>query len=190
MVIKFPASGELLAKIDKLEPARLLPVLAKTLDTENDLTVDHIKSKYLSFGKGEPPTKEGLRVQSNRYRQSLRHSNATITAQGLTSSIGTNIKNKGFSYPRLHEFGGTVTLPERIGAVRLKTDARGQLILRGGRLATFAKNTSKRAKVVAFVASAHSKTYPARAPIQRGINDRLPEYGKAFLAAINKEFKA
>ena len=179
-------SGDALEKARQLEPAQLLPRLLKVIDQQNVLTVSHIQAKYLSFSKSSTPTKEGLRVQSNRYRQSLRASDATLSADGITSSIGTNATEKGFSYPRLHEFGGTVTIPARVGAVRLKTDARGQLILRGGRLATFAKKTSKRAKAVAFVASAHTATYPARRPIQRGIEDRLPEYVKSISAEVLK----
>lgn len=184
--ISITISGEAEARLAKLDPKELLPRLLKVIDRENALTVSHIQSQYLSFPKAGPSTKEGLRYQSGRYRDSLRASEARISGEGITSAIGTNVNNKGFSYPRLHEFGGTVTIPERIGAVRLKTDARGELILRGGRLATFAKRSAKRAKAVAFVAKSHTKTYPARAPIQRGINDRLPEYKEALSQEILK----
>jgi hypothetical protein len=152
------------------DPQLVLQAVRRGMDEANLLIVSTIQRAYLSFPKGQPPTLAGLRTQSGDYRRSLRPSKATITGDSVTSAIGTNVTKKGFSYPRLHEFGGTVKRKPRGGIVRLKTKRDGTLVRQAdGRLAVFARRTNKQFKEVAYQGKAYEATYPARAPIQRGI---------------------
>ena len=175
------------ARLAALDPKVMLPRLAKVIDEQNVLTVSHIQNKYLSFPRGGPATSEGLRHQHTPgFKSTLHASTATLSGDGITSGIGTNITNKGFSYPRLHEFGGTITRVQLAGSVRLRTNARGELLRQGknGKLAIFAKAGHKRFQNVPFAGGKRTTVvYEARAPIQRGIRDRLPEY----VAALGRE---
>lgn len=159
-------------------PADMLAAMKRELDEQNQLTVGHIQANRLS-GKGPfDPSLGKLGVRTNRYRQSVRRSPAIITGSSISSAIGTNLK----PYPTIHEFGGAFT--RKAGSVRLRTDASGALMRRGpnGRLATFAGRRHKRAKVVHF--DAHGVKVPARAPLQRGIADKAPDYARRLPTAI------
>lgn len=172
---------------EKLDPARLLAATMRAIDKQNLETVSLIQRKYLNFPRVGPTTPEGLRNRSGSYFRSLHASPAAIVGGAVVAGIGTNVTKNGFSYPALHEFGGTVKRKERVGSVRLRTDKEGNLVRQvNGKLAVFARRKDKRTKAVAFVAVAHVATYPARAPIQKGIKDCLPKYE----AAIRREIKA
>lgn len=159
---------QLLARLE--DPRLVLEAARRGMDEANLLIVSTIQRQFLSFPKGGPTTLEGLRAQSGDYRRSLRPSKATITGDKVTSGIGSNVTKKGFSYPRLHEFGGTVQRKPRAGVVRLKTKRDGTLVRQAdGQLAVFARRTNKQFKEVAFQGKAYTAVYPARAPIQRGI---------------------
>jgi hypothetical protein len=148
-------------------PDRAVAGIAKAMNRENFLTVSHIQLQYLSFGRGEAASPIGLRVQSNRYRQSLRASMARVNGQRVVSDIGSNAKSKGVSYPAVHEFGATIPAH---------------------------KITAKRGKALAFMIGDRlvlrksvqhpGMTLPARAPIQRGIKDRLSAYQTAISAEV------
>lgn len=83
-------------------PARMRRNLADALNKRNELTVGYIQRTKLS--------QRGVRtlgVRTNRLRQSLRKSNATVGKRTITSSIGSNV-----GYFGVHEFGfdGEVTV--------------------------------------------------------------------------------
>lgn len=165
-------------------PVDLLNAIRRDLDEQNQLTVAHIQVNRLS-GKGPfDPSLGKLGVRSNRYRQSVRRSPAVITGNSVHSAIGTNLK----PYPELHEFGADFT--RKAGSVRLRTDASGALTGRGpnGRLATFAGRRHKRVKVVGF--AAHGVKVPARAPLQRGLADKAPDYGRRLSTTIVSTWNA
>lgn len=171
-------------------PVILPQAIARGMDEANQLIIATIQRDYLSFPKSQPPTLEGLRVQSGDYRRSLRASKAVVTGGAIISSIGTSVTKGGFSYPRLHEFGGTVKRKPRAGVVRLKTDRKGVLVRqKDGKLAVFARRTNKQFKEVAYQGKAYEATYPARAPIQRGITASMERTGKIIsrhiIAAFN-----
>lgn len=182
-----PAAKATLARFEQL-PRRVLVGIARGLDKANQLTVGVIQRDFMSFPKSSPPTMEGLRVITNRLRGSVRASKAVIAGDTVTSSIGSNVK-----YAALHEFGGVITVTKKPGTVRLRTDARGNLLRQGpnGRLAIFAKNVHKRAKEVAFGGSTYTATYPARRPFLRGINrtreTTIDIVSRAAIAAANEK---
>lgn len=188
--IKLTDKAQALLNRSQSWPVVLPQAIARGMDEANILIVSTIQRQFLSFPKQGPPTLEGLRNQSGDYKRSLRASKAVIIGGIVTSSIGTNVTHKGFSYPRLHEFGGTVKRKPRNGIVRLKTDRKGLLIRqKDGTLAVFAKRTNKQVKEVAFQGKAYEATYPARAPIQRGIQACAAQTGKIIsrhiIAAFN-----
>jgi hypothetical protein len=160
-----PPAQALLKRIQDA-PATCLNAMKKSMDKENALTVSHIQRAYLSFGKGGPSNLLGLRAQSGSLRRSLRANAATATGNVITSSIGGNVTNKGVNYLAVHEFGATIP-PHTI-------TARGKCLafMIGGKQ-VFAKSVKH-----------PGMTLPARGMIQRGIKDRLPDYGAALSAAV------
>lgn len=181
-----PEAAALLAQIR--DTAGVVAALAGALDNQNVLTVAHIHRAYLSFPKHGQPVAMGLRaVSTPGYRGTLHASQTVVSGNGLESGIGSPINKAGFSYPALHEFGGSFTKTSKPGAVRLRTDKDGELLRQGAdaRLAVFAKNTEKRAKTVTFAGGRKfTVEVPARAPVQHGIVDRLVNYGEALSGAV------
>ena len=99
-----PAAQAVLNRYADL-PQRIRGGIAVGLREQNQLTVAHIQRQYLSFSKSSPPVPEGLRVQSNRLRASIRATDPRISGDEITTSIGTNVK-----YAVIHEFGGVFTV--------------------------------------------------------------------------------
>jgi len=180
-----PAAQAVLNRYADL-PQRIRGGIAVGLREQNQLTVAHIQRQYLSFSKSSPPVPEGLRVQSNRLRASIRATDPRISGDEITTSIGTNVK-----YAVIHEFGGVFTVTKKPGTVRLRTDRGGNLLRQGknGKLAIFAKNTHKSAKEVAFAGSTYTVTYPARAPIRHGIEDCAADYTRRISRNIVEAMK-
>ena len=178
-----PEALQVLANLASL-PQRLGRAVARAMDQQNLLTVSHIQQKYLSFPKDRPTTLAGLRaVGTPGYRGTLRTSKAVVEGDTITSGIGSNITNKGFSYPALHEFGGSWIT--KSGSVKLRTNARGEDVKQASNpnLLRFAGAQHKRFRVQTF-AGGKQVTMPARAPITHGIEDRAGDYGTALSAAI------
>ena len=136
--------------------------IARAMDKQNQLTVAHIQKTYLSFAGAGPTVPTGLRVKSNRLRGSLRASKAVNTGAGVVSAIGTNVV-----YAAIHEFGGEIPAHD--------------IVARNGRALRFVIGGR-----VIFRHRVHfpGATLPARAPIQRGIRDCLPQYTTAISGAI------
>lgn len=169
------------ARLRELQPERIMPRLARRMDQENVHTVSYIQTTYLSFPKSEPSVPDGLRVQTNRLRGSLRASSTVITGDGLQSAIGSNVV-----YAALHEFGGVIHHPARKGSVRLRTDGSGNLLRTGpnGKLAIFARQKGgyvhKQFKTVQYAGKEYDVTYPARAYVRNGLRDCAGNYLAAF----------
>ena len=183
--VNITLSPESKAYIESLEkmPADMPRVIARVMDKQNNLTVAYIQRTYLSFPKDGPPQLNGLRVQSNRLRGSIRASKAVITGAGISSAIGSNVK-----YAALHEFGGKFTRTQKPGVVRLRADAGGNLLRQdiSPNLAVFAARRHKRVVEVQHEGSTYTVTYPERMPVRRGINDRMGAYRDAIGTAIVK----
>jgi hypothetical protein len=148
------------------DPAPVYAAMARGMDKENVLTVSHIQRDYLSFGSAGPASPLGLRVQTGSARRSIRASAAVVSGTSVLSSIGGNATNKGVNYLAVHEFGATIA-PHVITA-----NGRCLAFMIGGKT-IFAKSVKHPGMVL-----------PARGMVQRGIADRLPEYGKTLTAAV------
>lgn len=177
--IDIEISGEALALLPRLkDDAGAGRAVARAMDFQNDLTLSQIRTHHLSG----PTTDSSLSVRSSFLRGHSYTTKARPTGNGIVSAIGSNVR-----YAAIHEFGGVIKRQVKPGEVKLRTDAKGNLVRHGanGRLATFAGRTHKRFKTVKY---AGGKTYeihiPTRAPFGHGIADRADEYGAAISSAI------
>jgi phage gpG-like protein len=170
ITIEFPQATVAMMERLKTMPERLKDGIRRAMDKAAALTVSDIQEKRLS-GKGPFPVEEHrLGIHTNLLRTSLRATRAQVLDDGASTqvslSIGTNVE-----YARIHEFGGQIKRVTKPGKVRLRTNKKGELLMRGN-LATFA---NKRHKLVREVEFEGGKSYiipiPARAPIGHGIAD-------------------
>lgn len=160
----------------------LLQAIAKTSNEQNELNVGHIRKEYASFPKHGPSVPIGLRVQSGQYRRALNRADAVIEGSQVISGIGDSVK-----YAAVHEFGFS-------GEVKVRPHARKKF-----RVMDFDAGYTKLGKRMrvrkrvrqadVFVGVGKRKVnLPARAPIQRGIRDRLDEMGAAISSAVVQAF--
>lgn len=174
------AAAELAARLGGKE---VMPVVAAAMDVENLLTISHISEHRMrgNNGKSWPAELHVLGIRTNRYRQSLRHSQAQVNGSQVTGGIGSNVK-----YAGIHEFGGTIKIGARSGVARLRTDKSGNLLRQksNAHLAVFARASHKQVKEVAFTAEAHEIEMPERRPVRSGIEDRAAKYGQGISKAI------
>ncbi|UXC35151.1 phage virion morphogenesis protein [Cupriavidus gilardii] len=89
-------------------------------------------------------------------------SSIVARADADSAVVGTNVR-----YAAIHQFGGEITRAAHSGWVRLRTDARGNLMRQGGhgrtaRLAVFAKDSHKRARKVQYTSDGWKTKIPAR----------------------------
>lgn len=145
-------------------PQLVLPAMTRALDAQMQITLGHIVARRLSGQGPFPAADKRLGVRSGRLRQSLRTSKAVVRNGNIEAGIGTNVK-----YAGLHEFGGTIaphTIKARFGK-SLRFMIGGKVIFR---------------KSVKHPGA----TYPARAPIYTGIEDRQNEIAVALSVAAIK----
>lgn len=186
-----PQAEAVLAKLKQI-PQRALRGIVRGMDQANLRTVDIIRRDFLNFPKQGPTSPIGLRIQSRRYRDSLRASKSVIVGDTVQSSIGTNVVSKGgVSYPRVHEFGfkGTVQVPAHtrkpgrsflIGGKVIAQRAAGEFLTKAGKprkKSGLVEIHETRAVLIDVAAHPMKINLPARAPIQRGIQKNL-EYIK------------
>lgn len=169
-----PQALRVLQRLDRA-PVELQARLVRVMDEQNQYTVAHVQLRYLS--KRGPDT---LGVISNRLRGSLWAAPARVVGGKLITSIGSNV-----AYAGVHEFGfvGTVqvkafTRENRALDVYRVVRLQGEFDMATGRINRRAR--VKREKVASGVSRvrAHSRHvhFAERAPIRRGIADRLPAY--------------
>ncbi len=148
------------------DAAGMMKAAGRAMDLQNQLTVSHIQQEYLSFPKSGPTVANGLRVQSNRLRGSIRAVKAVVSGSGadvgLVSAIGSNVK-----YAAIHEFGGT-TRPHLITAKNGKA-----LRFMGAGGVVFRRSVRH-----------PGSTLPARGYVQAGINDRADDLAEAMGRAM------
>jgi phage gpG-like protein len=164
--------------------AGMMNAIAREMDLQNGYTIAHISKVRMrgNDGKPFPPEQHILGIRSANLVRSLWASEAEVNGSTVTGTIGSPVK-----YAAIHEFGGTVKRVQLAGSVRLRTDARGNLLRQGknGKLAVFAKAEHKRAVTVAYDGGKRFEfTIPERAPIRSGIADRAAAYGQGIGAAI------
>lgn len=163
-------------------PLALRGAIAAAMDKENELTTGQIQRRKLSV-RG-PQT---LGVRTNRLRLSARPTKATVTADAILSSIGSNVK-----YAGVHEYGFTGSAPVKAYTRRAPQGDR----FKNGQGGTIARLTlqrggikpNARAQVSSGFAQVRAHTrkmnFPARAPFRTGIEERLPNYSAALSRAI------
>jgi hypothetical protein len=181
-----PAAQALIARAQSWPRAFTRNLIAQ-LDKLNSETVGHI-SQHRATGKGPFPPAEGkLGVRTNRYRNALRHSKAVVSGAAIESAIGNNVK-----YAGVHErgFAGTVTVKEhrRSNAMLDLLEVKGAIVPRWESFGLRGRKTQVASGIVRVRAHQMAMNMPARAPIRRGIDDRLPSYGPALGAAIVAAF--
>jgi phage gpG-like protein len=189
--IKNPPREQKIADVDGM-----LGAMMAAKDNENQLTVAHIVRNYASFPQDEPTTMDGLRTISGRLRANYRASAPKLEGNNIVSAIGNNVE-----YAAIHEFGGQ-TRPHDI-------------VARNAKALAFSPGTGKFFVATDFAAASHSlrgnarkakadlfmdengivlrkvvhhpgSDIPARQPIQRGIEDRLPQYAESLGNAAAK----
>lgn len=161
--------------------------LLQTMDEQNQITVGHIKLTYLSFPRNFIGPINGLRVRTNRLRGSMWAAKARIASGQLLSSIGTNV-----NYAGVHEYG--FTGPVQVRAFTRKAKAlnhyrvvqlQPEIDMTTGRITRRARK--KRELVASGIVRVKAHTrhahYAERAPIRRGIADRIPAYNVAIESA-------
>lgn len=183
---------------------QILEAIRRTMDKQNNAAVTNIQENHLR-GKG-PFAVEMHRLgeRSHQLVKSVRTAAAVISGDKVISSIGSQVK-----YAGIHEFGGTISIPAREGTLLFKThlvrgrgptfDKRGKkqdagtsdqraLAKQKGHpnLWVFARAGDKFAEAVKVGFRARTIEMPARAPFSTGIEERIPQYGKALSEAIIK----
>lgn len=183
-----PETLALLARVSAWPRALTRAVIA-TLSDQNQITVGHIQRTRAS-GKGPYPVSEGkLGHVSGFYVKELWAAKPVVSGGSILSAIGNHIRYAGG-----HEFGfnGTVPVKEHTRR-RFETftqKAGAYLDPRTGRIRKSKKRTVTLTAAI-FKVKAHQMRMhiPERAPIRRGIEDRLPLYGPALgnsiVAALN-----
>ena len=183
IVLDAPAQA-VVAQMQSL-PTRVLQDIAAAMKKENQFTVSHIQAEHLT-GQGPFPVEQHkLGVRTNRLRSSVRATDPVISGQTIDSAIGSNVL-----YAAIHEFGGRINKPARQAKVRLRTDARGNLVrqLGNSNLAMFARSTHKRAKESTVTIGKHSIEMPERAPFRTGIQECRLNYTKSISVAMAKSW--
>ncbi len=166
-MFKIQLRGDLLAKLPRLTShSATAAELKRVMNDEDQSTVGHIMTRYLSFPATGPTTLEGLRSITNRLRGNLRAVPARITSDGgVAGGVSNNVK-----YAKYQELGAT--LPPHDIVARHRKALR--FLGKGGSV------------VFAKLVHHPGATLPARAPMQKGIKDRLPQYVAAFSEAIQR----
>jgi phage gpG-like protein len=185
--VKIELTPEAESRIAGLQslPVRVVQAVSSAMKNENDLTLSHIQREHLNGVGPFPPEQHRLGRRTGRLVHSINASAPVINGNNVDSAIGSNV-----IYAAIHEFGGRIKKPAHQQKVRLKTDARGNLVRQLGHsnLATFAGADEKRARESTVNVGAHDIEMPERAPIRTGIGERKPSYARSISAAIVSAF--
>jgi len=192
LTIKLTPPAEAVAARVEGFPARMMARMVEVLDLQNQETAGHVAVTKLSQ-RGSMT----LGVVTNRLRPSVRPRPATLSGLTVVSSIGSNVK-----YAAAHEFGFSGTVTVRAHERRFANVAGGPTQFQGARKsismrdAASLRQTKKKKVALDFREGvSHVKQHsmkmdlPARAPIRRGIEERLPSYREAMSAAVLKEWE-
>ena len=159
--ISVEVSGQATAYLRTLsDPSKVLSALARTTDQQNQYTVGHIQKDYMSLPSDGPTAPDGLRVKSNRLRSSIRASRTQWDANGMVSSIGSNVV-----YAGILETGGTT--PPHV----IEGKNGGMLHFNG----IFRRRVNHPGSRIS-----------GRHYVENGIRDRLPNYTAAFGLTIER----
>lgn len=166
-------------------PAKLGVRLLRVFDYENQITGGHIQQRYLS--QRGPDT---LGVVTNRLRSSIWASKARIVDGMLVASIGSNV-----AYLAPHEYGFDGPVQVRAFTRHAKALDQFRVVRLGaefdpatGRITRRARNRQQKVASGIVRVKAHTRHvhYAERAPLRRGIADRLAALQLAVeTAAVN-----
>ena len=162
-------------------PPRILNAIAGAMNEAAEVALTNVQQKHLTGTGPFPPSEHRLGVRSGFLREHASRNDATVSGNTVDSSIGDNM-----IYAALHEFGGRVHHNARDTKVRLRTDARGNLMRQAAHahLAIFAKSSHKRAVERDAHIGAHDVDMPERAPFRTGIRESMPVYKQSISAGI------
>ena len=141
------------------------------------------RPKWLGLAKSTRKRRSGGQIlqASGRLAASIQSQ-----ADGDSAAVGTNVK-----YAAIHQLGGEITRAAHSGWVRLRTDAKGNLLRQGAKgraahLAVFAKDSHKRAKKVRYTSGESKVTMPARPflALTPADEDEIEQTVSAYLSAI------
>lgn len=180
MIIQLTTNAEQIASgLEHFRVRGIGMAVAAAMNRENQMAIARISSERLSGQGPFPPADHRLGARTNRLRQSLRASEAVVLPDAVVSTIGSNV-----FYAAIHEFGAEFTRKKTVGMVRLRTDAKGNLLRqpRGG--AIFASKEHKRASERVFLYKSDKVKFPERAPIGTGLEDHVPNYSRSISAAV------
>lgn len=164
-------------------PRKLTRNLRDTLDLQNELTVGELVQNRMS-ARGP----ETLGVVTSRLRRSVRPSKAVVSGTAIESAIGSNVRYMG-----AHEYGfvGTVQVPQhtrRNAMLDLLETGEGKRVERWESFGIRGKKTKVAGGVSVVRAHTMRLNIKERAPLRRGINDRLPNYREALSATVVNTF--
>lgn len=131
------------------------------------IMADAVEENFAQEGRphwlGLAPATKKRRPEGKILQVSGRLASSIVSqADRESAAVGTNTV-----YAAIHQFGGEITRAPHSGWVRLRTDARGNLIRQGSagreaRLAVFAKDSHRRAKTVRYTTDGSKVKVPAR----------------------------
>jgi hypothetical protein len=203
-----PEGYEIIRRL-KDEPA-IKTTVAATMDTQNEMTAGYIRQYYMSGpGKSDPGT---LAVVTGRLRRSVDRIKARIAGGLVVSGVGSNV-----IYAAAHEFGvdkevsvrehsmrnsiadrfefkgGGGLLVDRFSALRMGILSKGQMsqaTRESGQYAIAKRGARRVVKGGDVAVKSHTRRMHliARRIFSRGIENRLPDYGRAVSDAIVKQW--
>jgi phage gpG-like protein len=169
-------AAEVLQKMESL-PGVMAKNIATAMDRENQLTIGHAQSKYLSG-----PRPQVLGVRSNRLRPSPSASKAAIIGNAIESIIGTNV-----AYAGVHEHGIDKDVQVKAHS-RKNTRPAGRAAktfdMQSGRISKAKKSAGAGAAVIEVKAFKRHMKMPARPYLAPSISDRKENYAGAISAAL------
>jgi phage gpG-like protein len=187
-VMQIELSPEAQSFIGNLQqfPEKILLALKRGLDRATPIVASRIQAQRLT-GQGPFPVEEHMLGQvTGLLRQSVRFTEAVITGDTVTSSIGSNVR-----YAAVHEFGfdGQVN----VRPFFRKHRGRDQF----AKIERVAKKTGRRYKATVKIAtgvegvSAHTRhmKIPARAPFRYGIADSDQVITNAITSELETAWK-
>ncbi len=145
----------------------LMSALANTQPMMASIASELAAQTEMAFtdeGPGWPQLKPSTVKRRGSAHPILQVSNAL--ARSVTMQSGADYAQVGsnLSYAAIHQFGGTIKRKGKAGSVRLRTDAKGNLLRQSGHsnLARFAKSTHKRYIERNYQGKDYSIEIPAR----------------------------
>ena len=104
---------------ENLGAEKFLRAISTGMDSAGNLAVGDVQARRLTH-RGP----HSLGIKSERLRNSLTHTKPTIQGRTVFTLVGSNVTNRGVSYPAVHEYGTRdKRLPARQWLSRGLTDA-------------------------------------------------------------------